>query len=93
MEFIAKLENLGPFTLFLTLSCGDRRWSENFTSVLELQGHTVELSDDFEKVRVDGITLSEFISQNEGQHEFIRKNILGATRVFEDRVKEFIKQF
>ena len=91
MEFIAKLENLGPFTIFLTLSCGDRRWSENFSSLLELEGHTVELSNEWEEVRVDGIPLSEFIAQNEGQHEFIRKNILNATRIFEDRVKKFIK--
>ena len=69
MEFIAKLENLGPFTIFLTLSCGDRRWSENFTSLLELQGHTLELSNEWEEVRVDGIPLTEFIAQNEGQHE------------------------
>ena len=40
---------------------------------------------------MDGIPLTEFIAQNEGQHEFIRKNILNATRIFEDRVKEFIK--
>ena len=34
-EMIAKLENLGPFQWFFTLSCADRRWDENFSSLLE----------------------------------------------------------
>ena len=38
-ELYAKLENLGPFTFFFTLSCADMRWAENFTSLLE--GHKV----------------------------------------------------
>ena len=33
-ELIAKLENLGPFQFFFTLSCADQRWEENFTSLL-----------------------------------------------------------
>ena len=93
MEFISKLENLGPFTIFFTLSCADRKWSENFTSLLNMEGHKVVygLNDNFEEVTVDGIPLKDFLNQNEGQHEFIRKNILNATRVFDDRIKEFIK--
>ena len=38
-ELYAKLENLGPFTFFFTLSCADVRWAENFTSLLE--GHKI----------------------------------------------------
>ena len=34
-EMIAKLENLGPFQWFFTLSCADRMWNENFSSLLE----------------------------------------------------------
>ena len=34
-ELIARLENLGPFTYFFTLSCGDLRWPENFTALLQ----------------------------------------------------------
>ena len=33
-ELIAKLENLGPFHFFFTLSCADNRYEENFTSAL-----------------------------------------------------------
>ena len=91
MEFVSKLENLGPFTIFFTLSCADRKWSENFTSLLKLQGHDVQYSHQFDEVKIDGITLVEFMNQNEGQHEFIRKNILNATRIFDERLKSFIK--
>ena len=31
---LAKLENIGPFHLFFTLSCGDTRYDENFSSFL-----------------------------------------------------------
>ena len=33
-DMIAKLENLGPFHLFFTLSCGDTRYDENFSPIL-----------------------------------------------------------
>ena len=39
---IAKLENNGPFHLFFTLSCGDTRWSENFSAFLEQNNHTMK---------------------------------------------------
>ena len=33
-ELIGKLENLGPFQLFFTLSCAEKRWNENVTTFL-----------------------------------------------------------
>ena len=33
-EMIAKLENLGAFQIFFTLSCADLRWEENFAAIL-----------------------------------------------------------
>ena len=38
---IAKLENIGPFHWFFTLSCGDLRWSSNFTAFLEEHGYKI----------------------------------------------------
>ena len=35
---IAKLENLGAFQLFFTLSCADLRWKENFAAILKDKG-------------------------------------------------------
>ena len=37
-EMLAKLENLGSFQLFFTLSCADMRWQENFAAILRDQG-------------------------------------------------------
>ena len=33
-ELIARLENLGAFNFFFSLSCADLRWPENFTALL-----------------------------------------------------------
>ena len=35
---IAKLENLGAFQLFFTLSCADLCWDENFAAILHEKG-------------------------------------------------------
>ena len=37
-EMLAKLENLGSFQFFFTLSCADMRWKENFAAILRDQG-------------------------------------------------------
>ena len=42
MEMLAKLDNFGLFHLFFTLSCGDMRWSENFTAILKERGWRIQ---------------------------------------------------
>ena len=41
MEMLAKLDNFGPFHIFYTLSCGDMRWDENFTTILREKGYNI----------------------------------------------------
>ena len=41
-EMIAKLENIGPFHFFFTLSCGDNRYDENFSSFLVKNGYSLQ---------------------------------------------------
>ena len=41
MEMLAKLDNFGPFHIFYTLSCGDMRWADNFTSILREKGYNI----------------------------------------------------
>ena len=41
-EMIAKLDNLGPFHMFFTLSCADMRWDENFSSILQENGFDIK---------------------------------------------------
>ena len=43
-EILAKLENFGPFQSFFTLSCGDKRWEENFGVLL----HEVDVQIHYE---------------------------------------------
>ena len=40
-EVLAKLEQLGPFQIFFTLSCADKRWDENFVAILQQRGLTI----------------------------------------------------
>ena len=35
---LAKLDNIGAFQFFFTLSCADMRWQENFAAILRDQG-------------------------------------------------------
>ena len=91
-ELIARVMNVGPFTWFYTLSCGDARFPENFTSLLKDHVITYTVEDCEEQIKIDGISLEEFLQQNQSKHEFLRKNILNATRIFDHRLKAFIKR-
>ena len=41
-EIIAKLKQLGPFHIFFTLSCADRRWDEALVAFIQQQGLKIE---------------------------------------------------
>ena len=43
-EMLARLENLGAFQFFFTLSCADMRWDENFAAILRDQGLNLHYS-------------------------------------------------
>ena len=86
-ELIARLENLGPFQIFFTLSCADKRWNENFTSLLRDHDFQYVVINGQEHVLVDDIPLDDFLKNHDSKHEFIRKNILTATLNFNNRVK------
>ena len=90
-ELIAKLENLGPFHLFFTLSCADKRYEENFSALLQDEKITYELRDGKEHCLINGKDIDTFLKENESKHEFIRKNVLTATRNFNHKVKSFIR--
>ena len=89
---MAKLENLGPFHLFFTLSCADRRYPENFTSLLQDHNISYKYEAGCQVVLIDGETIEEFLDKNSSMHEHIRTNILTATLNYNYRVKAFIRQ-
>ena len=41
-EMLARLDNLGPFQLFFTLSCADMRWDENFGAIVQERGYEMK---------------------------------------------------
>ena len=91
MRLLGKLENLGPFHFFFTLSAADYRNTENFTSLLQDEDITYTYRAGQEVVLVNEMTIEEFLSTSTTAHEFIRKHTHTATRNFDHRVKTFIK--
>ena len=77
--------------MFFTLSCGDLRFEENFTSLLQDQHISYVFNDGKEEVRINGLSIDEFLKQNTTKHQFIMSNLLTATRNYNQRVKAFIK--
>ena len=90
-ELYAKIENLGPFDMFFTLSCADVRWPENFTSILDGQTVTYTNEHGDKKIFVDGETLECFLAAYPTKHNMIKTNLLNATLNFQHRLKMFIK--
>ena len=107
-ELLARLDNLGPFQWFFTLSCADKRWAATMISVIRER-------DDVKKVETiliegeDGfVTAKTFVTTTTDEmpvdldvfkdrldtsyHEIIRQNVLEATRYFDHRVKAFITE-
>ena len=97
---LAKLDNLGPFQFFFTLSCADSRWDENFSSTLRKLGVCIEYvhkSKGLEKTFVKDsqgnkkeleMYLKEDVDST--KHELLRTHVLNATRNYHQRVKAFI---
>ena len=93
---------MGPFHLFFTLSCGEKRYSENFTPFFN-QIHELKhlkfryiIEDGREIVEIEHeqqwIELGDFLKDNyQSQHEFIKEHVLSQTLTFDHRVQEFIQ--
>ena len=104
-DMIAKLENIGPFHFFFTLSCGDTRYDENFSTFLAQNGYMLHYIFNKENLLVEtyvdgkdgreiGKKLDTFLQEDvdDSLHEMIRTNVLIATRNFQHRVESFRKE-
>ena len=104
-EMIAKLDNLGAFQIFWTLSCADKRWMTNFAAILMEAGieiyYDVVTKEDHPTTAIkarhkeqEWIPIEEFLKDhlNEDLRLLIAGNVITATRYFQDRVKKFITQ-
>ena len=95
-EIFAKLEQLGPFHLFFTLSCAEMRWPEMMAAVLQSKGHKVEFKSDpwngqEDDILIDDIPLSEFKKTISNMSSFYQDHIVLITLMFDNRVKAFLK--
>lgn len=43
---MAKMENIGPFHWFFTLSCGDMKWCANFSSYFEEKSYGLSVTEE-----------------------------------------------
>ena len=91
LELFAKVENLGAFHIFWTLSCADYRFNENFTSFLQDEKIRYTFKDGQEEVLINDLSIEDYLQKNSSKHEYIKNNILTATRNFQHRVKTFVK--
>ena len=95
---------MGHFSFFFTLSCADKRWNKNITSVLEEKKFKIRYDfsstgneETFVGVEkgndINWIQLKQFIEEemDESIHEILRRNVVTATRNYQHRVKAFIK--
>ena len=99
-EVLARIENLGEFQLFFTLSCADKRWPENKVSILLQRGLKVDFRPNNEKgegltyrdedIIVEGEPIDDFL-KHEDFHEMVRDNVRTITLNFNQRVKAFMK--
>merc|ERR1712110_424315 len=95
MEMVARLDNFGPFHVFFTVSCADYKWPENLVSVLREQGCSIRCTVDTDQKETyfvqtqegDWIHLDEYMKTevNEGIHEILRRNVVTATRNYQQR--------
>ena len=104
-DMIAKLENIGPFHLFFTLSCGDSRYEENFSTFLVQNGYKIDYICDRDTNEIETWVLQkgtrnirkplyQFLQEDvsESLHEMIWTNVLTAARNFHHRVESFRKE-
>ena len=103
-EMLAKLDNLGPFQIFYTLSSADMRWNENFTSILRERDIKIQYDFDTLETKVEIVdaatnasktkSLEEFLRDDidESLHELIRTNVLTAVLNFNQRFTAFRKE-
>ena len=101
-EMLASVKQLGPFKLFFTLSCADKRWTENYVAIFKLAGHTIEYGNDTncdansehifteKDIYIDGIPINDFLA-NENAHNLVKNNVLTITKNFDHRVQMFKK--
>ena len=105
-ELFARMEQLGPFTFFFTLSAAEMKWSEVTTAILHSNKMIDKIvyqqgwEEDISKIKMffvgwkTGPTCEYVLSldkyEERQKHKFYKDHFLLITRMFDNRVKAFI---
>ena len=87
-EMLARIEQLGPFDFFFTLSSAEMRWPEVLAAVLQKKGHkvTFETVDQKQTYMIDGMTIEDFKEKKiTNVTELLKDHYVLITRMFDNR--------
>ena len=95
-EIFARMEQLGPFQFFFTLSSAEMHWPEVAVAILHTIGKTVSYEKGWEeddtKIKIDGISLPKYKKKEwRYRSKAYKDNFLLITRIFDNKVKAFVK--
>ena len=96
-ELVAKVKQLGPFHLFYTFSCGEMRWPEIFLSIFKRKGYDISYPENWtgedQDLLVEGMPLWEYVNNEMScsRHELFKDYNFLITRIFDERVKSFVR--
>ena len=94
-EMLARLEQLGPFNFFFTLSAAEMRWEEVLAAILKKEGKNVSFEEDENgkgKYIVNGMSLEQYnATEIKSVTDLLKNHYVLITRMFDNRVKAFIK--
>ena len=101
---MARLDNLGGFHIFFTLSCAEMRWDGIMGTILQQEDASLEVifDGDNNSVLINGKPLDDYLKCSENCSEKCCKKCISrsklvcdhvflVTRMFDHRVKMFIK--
>ena len=94
-EIFARMEQLGPFHFFFTLSSAEMHWPEVTVSILNTMGKNITYEKGWEEdenmIKIDNVPLPEYKKKIRNKTEFFKKHFMLITRIFDNRVKAFLK--
>ena len=96
-ELVAKVKQLGPFHVFFTFSCGEMKWTEVYLNIFRRKGYKIDYPDDWdghdEDILVEGVPIWTYINEvmSDTKHALFKDYVFLITRLFDARVKSFIK--
>ena len=96
-NLLAMVNVLGPFQWFFTFSCAELRWPQIIACILRKKGHKVEVLDpaastENAEIKVDDELLTEYLKKTGlTLRDIVQKETFLVTRIFDQRVKSFIK--